>query len=109
MFSQLLNLKKAQKETPQNEEGVHKVNILEPRPLKTIFSFLNVIEMVVISRVCSKWKRIIEKNPDILISMNLVALPHKINGLNLLKILTRAQMLKHLILAENMAVTDTLS
>ena len=98
-------------------EGLHlkweivpsELNYLDPKLLKHIFSFLNVIEIVVISRVCSKWKRTIEKSPEIITVLDLTLLPKKINSLNFIKILREAKMLSHLILSETMAVTDALS
>lgn len=91
------------------DDKENKAKMLDQRALKNIFSFLNVIEMVIISRVCSTWKKIIEKNPDILLSLNLSILPQKINSLNFIKILGRATELKQIILPQSMAVTDTLS
>lgn len=77
--------------------------------LQKIFSYLNVIEMIVIVRVCSKWKKILDKSSELLVSMDLSSMPRRINGLNFMKILTKSQNLRDLILHETMSNTDTLS
>jgi len=85
------------------------INNFELTILQRIFSYLNVIELIVIVRVCSKWKKIIDKSSGLLTSMDLSLVPRKMNSLNFMTIITKSQNLKSLVLPETMANTDTLS
>mgnify|MGYP000897734865 FL=1 len=85
------------------------INELEQDTLKRIFSYLNVIELTVIMRVCPKWKRFIEKEKDILTAIDLSTLPKKASTLNFIKIISKSTSLKRLTLPENVSNTDTLS
>lgn len=95
-------------ESSQNARGCT-INQFELPLLQKIFSYMNAVEMIVIVRVCSKWKKILDKSSELLVSMDLSSMPRRINGLNFMKILTKSQNLRDLILHETMSNTDTLS
>jgi len=85
------------------------INNFELSILQRVFSYLNVIELIVIVRVCSKWKKIIDKSSGLLVAMDLSLVPRKMNSLNFMTIITKSQNLSSLVLPETMANTDTLS
>lgn len=85
------------------------INNLDLSLLQKIFSNLNIIEMIVITRVCSKWKRTIDKSSELLQIMDLSQFPRRMNSLNFMTVLTKSQNLKGLTLHEFMSTTDTLS
>jgi len=85
------------------------INNLDLSLLQKIFSNLNIIEMIVITRVCSKWRKTINKSSELLQVMDLSQFPRRMNSLNFMTVLTKSQNLKGLTLHESMSTTDTLS
>lgn len=85
------------------------INELDHKIIKMIFRYLNIIEMTVITRVCTKWKRTIEKEKDLLYAIDLSMLPKKNSNLNFIKIISKSTALKRLALPDNVSNTDTLS
>ena len=85
------------------------INELYNDQLKMILQFLNIVEITLIMRVCSRWKRMIEKERDLLVAIDLTTLPKKTSNLNFIKIITKSTQLKRLGLPENVSNTDTLS
>lgn len=72
-----------------------------------IFKFFNVIEIFIASRVCKKWKNLIDQNPEIFKIMDLVSLPKNVSSLNLIKIVGKAKKLEKLFLPESATISDT--
>ncbi|EGR29662.1 hypothetical protein IMG5_151320 [Ichthyophthirius multifiliis] len=72
-----------------------------------IFTFLNVMDLCIITRVSKKWKSMIQKNPDIYAIVNLSILGPNIKTLNLMKIVQSDKNIKKLYLPFNANSSDT--
>lgn len=72
-----------------------------------IFRFLNVIELFVVMRVCKVWKNMIENEPEIFKTLDLISLPKKVNSLNIIKLVGRGKELKKLCLPDAISMSDT--
>ncbi len=65
------------------------------------------MDMQIISRVTRKWKRLIEKDPDIFNIVNLTILGTKVNTLNLMKVVQSDKNILKLYLPFSSSQTDT--
>jgi len=54
--------------------------------LQKILTFLNVMDLSIITRVCKQWKKMITRDPDMYSIVNLAILPSSVKTLNLMKI-----------------------
>lgn len=54
--------------------------------LQKILTFLNVMDLCIVTRVCKKWKKMITRDPDMYSIVNLAILPSTVKTLNLMKI-----------------------
>lgn len=81
--------------------------MIDEKILVNIFKYFNVIELFVATGVCKAWKHLIETNQKIFKIMDLVALPKKVNSLNLIKMVGKAKNLVKLCLPESATISDT--
>lgn len=75
--------------------------------LRRILTYLNVVDLCIMSRVCRRWKNMIEKDPLIFENVNLEILPSSVQVLNLLKIFSRDKHIRSLSLPKNASASDT--
>jgi F-box/leucine-rich repeat protein 2/20 len=75
--------------------------------LRRMLTFLNVVDLCILCRVCRRWKNMIEKDPLIFENVNLEIVPSHVQVLNLLKIFSRDKHIRSLHLPKNASASDT--
>ena len=84
-------------------------NLIHNKILKNILSYLNILELTISTRVNTKWRRIIQKEDDLFLKIDLLNMTKKRQSLNFIKIISRASQLNYLSLPDALSGADNLS